>query len=272
MITREFAEAFAKEWVAAWNARDLDRVLAHYTDDFEMESPLIASVGGSAGGVLRGKAAVRAYWSRALERFPDLRFIRLGQHVGARSVVLRYRSVVDTTACEVFFFNAAAKVERAAAHYDQPDLNKARENMAPVYTSHLTPVLNVSDIGATFAWFEKLGWRKCWGWSASGKHGDAPTFGAVGSGQVEIFLCKDGQGGRGRGANTSTSGGPEGDDTMDKGVWMSMWVASVDEVHARCVREGLDVTHPPTDEPWGVREMHVRHPDGHVLRVSQGKW
>ena len=25
---------------------------------------------------------------------------------------------------------------------------------------------------------------------------------------------------------------------------------------------------PPTDEPWGVREMHVRHPDGHVFRIS----
>jgi len=22
--------------------------------------------------------------------------------------------------------------------------------------------------------------------------------------------------------------------------------------------------------PWNVREMHVRHPDGHVFRVSEG--
>jgi hypothetical protein len=22
--------------------------------------------------------------------------------------------------------------------------------------------------------------------------------------------------------------------------------------------------------PWGVREMHVRHPDGHVFRISKG--
>jgi hypothetical protein len=22
--------------------------------------------------------------------------------------------------------------------------------------------------------------------------------------------------------------------------------------------------------PWHVREMHLRHPDGHVFRVSQG--
>jgi uncharacterized glyoxalase superfamily protein PhnB len=35
------------------------------------------------------------------------------------------------------------------------------------------------------------------------------------------------------------------------------------------VAEGLEITFPPTDEPWGVREMHVRHPDGHVFRISR---
>ena len=33
---------------------------------------------------------------------------------------------------------------------------------------------------------------------------------------------------------------------------------------------GLDVTFPPTDMPWNVREMHLRHPDGHVFRVGRG--
>ena len=32
----------------------------------------------------------------------------------------------------------------------------------------------------------------------------------------------------------------------------------------------LEVTWPPTDMPWNVREMHVRHPDGHVFRISRG--
>ncbi len=40
-ITPERAESFAAEWIAAWNARDLLRVLSHYTDDFEMSSPFI---------------------------------------------------------------------------------------------------------------------------------------------------------------------------------------------------------------------------------------
>lgn len=53
-------------------------------------------------------------------------------------------------------------------------------------------------------------------------------------------------------------------------MWMSVWVDDVDAVHAVCVREGLEVMRPPQNEPWGVREMQVRHPDGHVLRIGQG--
>ena len=36
----------------------------------------------------------------------------------------------------------------------------------------ITPILNVSDIGASFAWFEKWGWKKLWDW------GTPATFGA----------------------------------------------------------------------------------------------
>ena len=51
----------------------------------------------------------------------------------------------------------------------------------------------------------------------------------------------------------------------------SIWVADVDEVYRHCLAQGLDVTWPPTDHPWNVREMHVRHPDGHVFRLSQAR-
>ena len=127
----------------------------------------------------------------------------------------------------------------------------------------LTPILNVSDISASFAWFEKWGWKKLWDW------GTPPRFGGVGSGVCEIFLCQGGQGGRGRGTNAATFG-PGGDETSDHGVWMSVWVEDVDAVHAECVAAGLDITFPPTGMPWGVREVHLRHPDGHVFRISRG--
>jgi catechol 2,3-dioxygenase-like lactoylglutathione lyase family enzyme len=127
----------------------------------------------------------------------------------------------------------------------------------------LTPILNVSDIQASFAWFAKLGWQKLWDW------GNPVGFGAIRSGVCEIFLCQGGQGGRGRGANTATFG-PDGDEEADNGAWISIWVDDVDAIHADCLRQGIDVTWPPTDMPWNVREMHVRHPDGHVFRISRG--
>jgi len=125
-------------------------------------------------------------------------------------------------------------------------------------------LLNVSDIASTVAWFEKGGWKKLWDW------GTPPTFGAVGSGKETcIFLCQGAQGGRGRGSNTTTFQ-KDGDEEGDKGVWMSVSVEDVDEMHKQCVAAGLEVTFPPTDMPWNVREMHLRHPDGHVFRVGRG--
>lgn len=86
---------------------------------------------------------------------------------------------------------------------------------------------------------------------------------------VPDFLCQGAQGGRGRGANTTTFQA-DGDEAGDKGVWMSIWVDDVDAIHKHCVAAGLEITFPPNDMPWHVREMHLRHPDGHVFRVSQG--
>src|SRR3954451_2415848 len=105
----------------------------------------------------------------------------------------------------------------------------------------ITPILNVSDILESFAWFEKLGWKKLWDW------GSPPTFGAVRSGECEIFLCQNGQGGRGKSALTTTRGVADG---ADKGVWMSIWVEDVDAIHQHCLEQGIEVTWPPTDEPW----------------------
>ena len=125
----------------------------------------------------------------------------------------------------------------------------------------LTPILNVSNIVESFAWFEKLGWTKAWDW------GDPPTFGGVCSGHAEIFLCQDGQGSRGGPAPRHL-----GDDDTG-GVWMSWWVSSpaeVDAMHQLAIDQGMTVTRPPMDEPWGVREFHLQHPDGHTFRVSAG--
>lgn len=136
----------------------------------------------------------------------------------------------------------------AAAHAGiddtpQPTFSPARQ---------VVPILNVADLAASLDWFARLGWTKRWTWSASDGPG-RPGFGSVASGDWEIFLCQDGQGGRG----------------ADHGVWLSIWIDDVDALYAACQRANIEVLQPPQNEPWGVREMHIRHPDGHVFRMSQ---
>lgn len=110
------AELFARDWVAAWNAHDLDRILDLYEDDFEMSSPVIARLVGKASGQLKGKTAVRAYWKKALEAAPNLRFELLEILVGVNSVTILYKGHRGVSA-EVFHFGKEGKVSAAFAHY-----------------------------------------------------------------------------------------------------------------------------------------------------------
>lgn len=55
MISKSFAESFTAEWIEAWKSHDPDRILSHYSDDFEFSSPFIAQIVGEPSGRLRGK-------------------------------------------------------------------------------------------------------------------------------------------------------------------------------------------------------------------------
>lgn len=117
----------------------------------------------------------------------------------------------------------------------------------------LTPILNVSDVPASLSWFEALGWERGIVWGPDGPGSAEPDFASVECGRAEIFLSLGDQGAR--------------------PAWMSWFLPSreeLDAAHSRAVELGYEITRPPTDEPWGMREFHLRHPDGHTFRVSAG--
>lgn len=118
MITKESAQAFAQEWVEAWNSHDLDRVLSHYTDDFEMTTPFIVSLMNEPSGTLKGKDKVGHYWSNALKKYPDLEFKLIDVLYGVDSIVIYYRSILDKKAAELFIMGPDGNVVKSIAHYD----------------------------------------------------------------------------------------------------------------------------------------------------------
>jgi ketosteroid isomerase-like protein len=116
MIDKSFADEFAADWIDSWNLHDLDRILSHYTDDFEMSSPVIITLADEPSGTLRGKDAVRSYWAKALRLIPNLHFDLVDTLIGVNSITLYYQGVRGPAA-EVFYFNEEGKVTRAYAHY-----------------------------------------------------------------------------------------------------------------------------------------------------------
>ncbi|WP_214408862.1 nuclear transport factor 2 family protein [Sphaerisporangium fuscum] len=101
----ERAQRFADEWVDGWNSHDLDRILKHYSDDVVFTSPVAARILDGSDGVVRGKEALRAYWTEALSRIDDLRFEVLGVYAGVDTVVVNYRNQVGQLVNEVLTFD-----------------------------------------------------------------------------------------------------------------------------------------------------------------------
>ena len=104
MDQRQAAD-FAARWERDWNAHDLDALLARFSPDVVFTSPVAAQLLPGCDGVIRGRDALRAYWSHALELLPDLRFTVEAVYAGVDAVVINYRNHAGNRVCEVLTFD-----------------------------------------------------------------------------------------------------------------------------------------------------------------------
>jgi hypothetical protein len=116
-MTREQAEHLAHAWLDAWNAHDLERILAHFHDDCVFASPRVTTVMGDPSGTVHGRHALRAYWSRALALAPELRFELDHVLVGVGSLVITYRNHRGEHCAEWLRLDADGLVVEGRAHY-----------------------------------------------------------------------------------------------------------------------------------------------------------
>jgi hypothetical protein len=119
VLSEGWAKRFAEEWIQAWNSHDLEQILFHYVEDFEMTTPFIAKSMNEPSGTIRGKRNVGAYWAKALAQVPDFQFELLDVLLGVGSIIIYYRGAFGELAAEVLFFDECKKVVRAVAHYHE---------------------------------------------------------------------------------------------------------------------------------------------------------
>lgn len=111
------AKEFAADWIAAWNAHDLDRILAHYAENVVLISPVAARVLDDPSGVVTGIGALRGYFAKGLALFPTLKFTLVDVLQGLSSVVLYYENQAGGRTGEFIEFDAQGKVARVVANY-----------------------------------------------------------------------------------------------------------------------------------------------------------
>lgn len=111
--------------------------------------------------------------------------------------------------------------------------------------SRVVPILYSADIVRSIRYYTGvLQFDHKWMWD------HPPSFGGVSKNSVEIFFCKEGQG--------------------NPGTWISIMLDNVDEYYEAIKAGGADIAQPPQTKEWGLREMLVRDPDGHIIRFGQG--
>jgi predicted ester cyclase len=117
MLTEEEARNLAAHWVRAWNSHDLDDIMSHYAEAVVLVSPVATKVFDDPSGTVKGKHALRTYFKKGLEAYPNLKFDLLDLMWGLSSVVLYYVNQNGRKTGEFMEIDSNGKVIRVVANY-----------------------------------------------------------------------------------------------------------------------------------------------------------
>jgi predicted ester cyclase len=116
-MTKDEAWKLANHWAEAWNSHNLEAIMSHYDDAIELTSPVAAQLLNAPEGKVAGKAAVRAYFQRGLNAYPELHFQLQDVLWGLNSLVVYYSNQKGNKTAELMELSASGKVARVVAHY-----------------------------------------------------------------------------------------------------------------------------------------------------------
>lgn len=116
-LTDEQGRALGEEWVAAWNAHDLDAIMGLYAPSVVFQTPTAIATLGIHDGRIEGAQSLREHFARGLARLPDLRFDLERIYVGVRSIAITYRWADGTPVAELHEYDDETLIARVQALY-----------------------------------------------------------------------------------------------------------------------------------------------------------
>jgi hypothetical protein len=115
--SRDHVRALAERWIAAWNSRDLDRIMEHYAADIEFEANTVVRRWHKADGKLVGLTALREHFQRGLELAASLHFEMEDVFSAPSGYAVLYRRDNGNRVIDVVELDADGKARRVRAFY-----------------------------------------------------------------------------------------------------------------------------------------------------------
>lgn len=113
----EEVEAHAKDWIAAWNAHDLERIMSHYAQDVVFEAETVKARWHKPDGRLLGIAELRKHFALGLELAPQLKFEFEQVFLAPSGYAVLYRRDNGNRVIDCVTLNGAGKAAKVTAYY-----------------------------------------------------------------------------------------------------------------------------------------------------------
>jgi hypothetical protein len=88
-------QQIAIKWLDAFNAKNLENLLALYDEDAEHYSPKLKVNQPETNGTISGKSALKAWWQEAFEKLPTLHYKVTSLTANENRVFMEYTRQVD---------------------------------------------------------------------------------------------------------------------------------------------------------------------------------
>jgi len=118
MLTEKQVRQLADHWIYAWNSHNLDEIMTHYDDAVVLVSPVALKILNVPSGMVNGKNALKAYFAKGLEIYPDLKFELIDLMWGVNSMMLYYKNQKGIKVGEFMEIGSTGKVLRVVANYN----------------------------------------------------------------------------------------------------------------------------------------------------------
>jgi catechol 2,3-dioxygenase-like lactoylglutathione lyase family enzyme len=148
------------------------------------------------------------------------------------------RSTMAAACLAIFVLGCGRERERS-----EPLAAAARACARDAELSCPRPIFNVRELRASQRYYrDALGFKLDW------DYGEPADFGSVSRSESVLFLCQGCPGPR--------------------GATIMIFARDVDRLHDELRRRKAIIKMPPTNMPWGLREMQVEDPDGNTIRFG----